>query len=230
MPLLLFKSPEVGIPTDDLLVRLNIDEGSGQTLADSSGNSNDFQLGSTSGVDTNDPSWTTFGGETILNFDGVDNYCVGATNISLNADKASLVVVFRELVVKSQRLSSHNFGASNFAANISGGSNYNSIIGGSVTSNASFTTSSWVSFITTFGSNRAKNYINGSLSTDDDFTGVSINTAARATYLGVRNVFFDQNLDGDLAYFLLYNRELGNAEVAAIHSAIKAEKPGLGLP
>jgi hypothetical protein len=40
-----------------------------QVLYDTSGNSNDGQLGSTTGVDTNDPTWTSEG----LSFDGVDD-------------------------------------------------------------------------------------------------------------------------------------------------------------
>ena len=57
------------------IVHWTLDEGSGQTAADSSGNSRDATLGSIAGTDGNDPSWVTctIGGN-ALEFDGVDDY------------------------------------------------------------------------------------------------------------------------------------------------------------
>ena len=52
-----------------------IDDGSGQTAADSSGNSYDATLGSTGSLDANDPVWATCSvGGSALEFDGVDDY------------------------------------------------------------------------------------------------------------------------------------------------------------
>ena len=48
----------------------HFDEGVGQSTADSSGNANDGQLGSTSGADTNDPVWATGSLGNALNYAG----------------------------------------------------------------------------------------------------------------------------------------------------------------
>ena len=52
-----------------------LDDGSEQTAADSSGNSYDATLGSTGSLDANDPVWATCSvGGSALEFDGVDDY------------------------------------------------------------------------------------------------------------------------------------------------------------
>lgn len=59
-------------PQADLIAEWQFNEQTGQTLGDSGPRrGNPLQLGSTSGVDTNDPTWDGEG----LTFDGVDNYC-----------------------------------------------------------------------------------------------------------------------------------------------------------
>ena len=56
-----------------LVAHWTFDEGSGQTAADSSGNGNDGTLGSTAGVDADDPTWECVAGGYALNFDGTDD-------------------------------------------------------------------------------------------------------------------------------------------------------------
>jgi type II secretory pathway pseudopilin PulG len=61
-----------------LMGQWKFDEGSGQIATDSSGNSNDGQLGSSAGPDASDPTWTTdplMG--SVLSFDGSDDYITG---------------------------------------------------------------------------------------------------------------------------------------------------------
>jgi hypothetical protein len=58
-----------------------------QVLYDISGNGNDGQLGSTTGVDTNDPIWTSEG----LSFDGVDDYI--GTPIGFNSSGVQFSVL-----------------------------------------------------------------------------------------------------------------------------------------
>ncbi|NIM94772.1 MAG: hypothetical protein GTO18_13810, partial [Anaerolineales bacterium] len=55
------------------LAHWDLDEGSGQTAADSSGNGYDMTLGTTSGVDSGDPSWACVSGGYALDFDGSDD-------------------------------------------------------------------------------------------------------------------------------------------------------------
>ncbi len=51
----------------------NLNEGSGQTINDISGNGNDGQLGSTVNPDVDDPTWTTGISTNALYFDGIDD-------------------------------------------------------------------------------------------------------------------------------------------------------------
>ena len=55
-------------------------EGSGQVLTDMSGNGRHMQLGSTAGVDANDPMWSVVGGIAGLTFDS-DDYTLLETNL-----------------------------------------------------------------------------------------------------------------------------------------------------
>ncbi len=64
-----------------------MNEGSGQVAADSSGNGNDGQLGSTSGTDSSDPAWLNFENY-ALDFDGVDDYVRCGNGASLNITDA----------------------------------------------------------------------------------------------------------------------------------------------
>ena len=54
------------------------DDNSGDSATDETANSNDGQLGSAPGADTNDPSWTgrqgSKFGASALSFDAIDNY------------------------------------------------------------------------------------------------------------------------------------------------------------
>lgn len=60
----------VSLVRDGIVAEYRFDDGSGQVLNDYSVNGYDGTLGSTSGSDTNDPTWVTEG----LSFDGTDDY------------------------------------------------------------------------------------------------------------------------------------------------------------
>lgn len=70
-----------GIPRRGLVAHYDFHDGAGQTLSDISGNGYHGTLGSTGGVDTNDPTW----GSGYLQSDGVDDFAklpavpIGAT-------------------------------------------------------------------------------------------------------------------------------------------------------
>jgi len=72
----------------------HFDDASGQTLTDSSGHGNDGQLGSTSGSETSDPSWTTTNqkiGDSALTYDGNTDLVVVPDDISLQlSDKMTI--------------------------------------------------------------------------------------------------------------------------------------------
>jgi hypothetical protein len=69
------------------------DEGTGQTANDTTVNHNDGQLGSTSGSDTNDPTWTPedrCASGKCLSFDGSDDYITMGDNLDQNAKSFTL--------------------------------------------------------------------------------------------------------------------------------------------
>lgn len=69
-------------PITNIVGNWHIDEGSGQKTLDSSGHAKHGQLGSTSGIDTNDPTWTIRRFDTAaLHFDGNDFFRVPYTKI-----------------------------------------------------------------------------------------------------------------------------------------------------
>jgi Concanavalin A-like lectin/glucanases superfamily len=83
MAILLLQRGQTGIPIVQagLVVYYRFDEGAGQTVADHSGAGNSGTLGSTSGADTNDPSWVAEG----LSFT-TDDYMATANDASTLPD------------------------------------------------------------------------------------------------------------------------------------------------
>lgn len=69
-----------------------LDEGSGQAIADANGALNG-QLGSTSGSDTNDPTWVDEG----LDFDGMDNYATFGDVLAWDRDQPRTMLVVGNL-------------------------------------------------------------------------------------------------------------------------------------
>jgi hypothetical protein len=63
-----------GLVRNGLVAEYRYTDATGQVLKDWSGQGNHGELGSTSGADTNDPTWTTAG----ASYDGVDDYVTGA--------------------------------------------------------------------------------------------------------------------------------------------------------
>lgn len=73
-------------PAGGEILNFNFDEGSGQTLSDSYGNS--AVLGSSSGSDSNDPGWVQGVSGSALNFDGAQNY-ISVPSFDLSANPPS---------------------------------------------------------------------------------------------------------------------------------------------
>jgi len=63
-----------GLVRNGLVAEYRYTDGTGQVLTDWSGQGNHCELGSTSGADTNDPTWSAGGAD----YDGVDDYVTGA--------------------------------------------------------------------------------------------------------------------------------------------------------
>lgn len=71
-------APPSSAPTGAVYIYV-IDEGTGQTVTDSSGNGNDGTVGATSGSEASDPAWSTAGGDDYLDFDGGDRITAPST-------------------------------------------------------------------------------------------------------------------------------------------------------
>jgi hypothetical protein len=74
------------------------DEGTGQIAYDSSGNGNHAQLGSTGGVDSNDPSWTSDGlCGNALEFDGINDklFIDDSPTMDITTDITMMVWIYR---------------------------------------------------------------------------------------------------------------------------------------
>ncbi|MEM8672094.1 MAG: DUF2341 domain-containing protein, partial [Planctomycetota bacterium] len=74
--------------TSNLNTWYDFSDGSGQTLSDVSGNSNDATLGSSTGSESSDPTWTTSSrtGGSALEFDGSTDYV--STNVDLRSSNS----------------------------------------------------------------------------------------------------------------------------------------------
>ncbi|MGA1821957.1 MAG: PA14 domain-containing protein [Thermoplasmatota archaeon] len=66
----------VSLPTGNIVVEYNFDDGSGQTVDDTSGNGWDGQLGETKDPESTDPSWSTGISGGCIEFDGSDDYLI----------------------------------------------------------------------------------------------------------------------------------------------------------
>lgn len=61
---------------------------SGQSAVDTSGNNNHGQLGSSSGVDSSDPTWVNGKVGKALKFDGSNDYVIGTSNLGISGNAA----------------------------------------------------------------------------------------------------------------------------------------------
>ena len=84
--------------TDGLVAEYRFDDGSGQVLTDYSGNDYHLQLGSTSGVDINDPSWVTEG-QSFSGSIGIEDYNIKTAVVpaALMPDAFTYMAVFESV-------------------------------------------------------------------------------------------------------------------------------------
>lgn len=231
------------IPTDGLLVHYAFNEGSGQVLNDDSGNSHDGQLGSTSGSDANDPTWITEG----LRFDGSDDTVINTTLTDAEVTGAITLISVANLDVGSNEhvfANKHSAGSgggtqnpfdyrtdnaatprmnlirANTGVGVWGGPN--AVVGSwrmySVTAPAAIETAPtfYVNTTSTTGS---------SLSVTGSGAPTGSNAALR---IGERPAgsFY---LDGDVAYTLIYSRELTEKEIGEVYRVLKARLASRGI-
>jgi hypothetical protein len=214
------------------------DEGSGQTAADSSGNSRDGTLGSTTGADANDPTWACVTGGNALDFDGTNDYVEdadgelyinGVTALTLALWVKSDVTGTDKGVFISEDPSSGsdnilalrydaaggNGGGTNVikaSVNVSGTS-------GNYESAQNVQTTSWQHLTLTWSSgNQLALYIDGNLDTPTFNSSARTGTLSNATKLLIGKGTKDASAgwDGQIDDVRLYDRVLSQAEITAL--------------
>ena len=218
--------PAVADPDPGLVGLWHLDEGSGQTAVDATG-VNDGQLGSTSGVDANDPTWEISGKfGNALSFDGVNDYVDCGTGIAITT------AITVETWIKPSAFTNYDAIVANFVwptnpegfsfrvmangklvwrAVLSGNNAY------SITSNAALETGNWYHVAVTHNSSYTRLYINGTLDKEETPGGTIINLG-KALKIGWDDYAADRVFDGTIDEVRIWDEAL-TAEVIAEHAA-----------
>lgn len=218
-----------GFVSSGLVAEYRFDEGSGQVLTDYVGGYHG-QLGSGTGADAGDPTWTARG----LNFSGGGQYVDLTTlpnlsswtiQIVMNAKNpialtASVAPISRDknFQINWSHPSASFKGAVSFA---NGSSTYYSASFGTLVNNT------WYCLTGSYASQLLKAYKNRSFANQTATTGTPANEATSAK-MG-RLTGLAQDWPGQIAYCLIYNRQLSDAEVAANYDALQARLASRGV-
>jgi chitodextrinase len=217
------------IVTAGLLAEWRFDDGAGQVLTDHSGNGNSGQLGSTTGADAADPTWTAQG----LSFDGGDFVDCGTVGIS-GTQARTLIYVGKSSGTGSTQLMSAQWNESTSAGrrwtlravNASGLKLRLEIEGAGHTSALAVAENQW-HFVgcTQSGANvnTAVLYANGA--SEAVTASATINT--QNTFRFGRHNALGQVCQ--FAYALVYDRALSPAEVEQNRQALKAILAGRAI-
>lgn len=228
MPTVYLMRSRSGIVTSDLVADYRFDTGSGQVLRDYSGNGNHGQLGSTSGSDTNDPSWISAG----LQF-GIDDWVDLTAVGGLSSDK-TIQTLIRFDSLAAQNLIIGNRPATGtlgwfFRANIDG-SLFAAHIGsgGPQSSAGTVTTNTWyiITWVVDVGVASAI-YRN-----ETSVASQSIANAAGTTSEPVRLSHTESGPTHGVntqASILIYDRALSAAEILANVAVLRARAESRGL-
>jgi hypothetical protein len=201
-----------------------LDEGSGTTAADASGNSNHGTL-------VGGPSWSAGQFAGALSFDGVDDYVNCGNGASLNitsritvalwVKSASLPAQYDALLMKTNSTSWTNgyglfynssnqvrFFVSHWSANVA---------------SATITSpTQWNHIAGVFDGSSVRIYVNGVEGTSDPYTGaITSTTASLAIGRGASNLY---NFNGLIDEARIYNRALSAAEIQALASGAASKR------
>lgn len=225
--------------TTGLVAHWKLDEGSGTTTADSSGNGN-------TGTLTNGPTWTTGKLAGAVSFDGTNDYIGVPSSSSLNNLSALTVTAWirpndvdspKRIVTKSteccmsQSSGGWRFIVSDNASALDKGLDFNVDYSGTnldLNKNNLLTTGTWqhvaVTWDGTSSASGAHIYVNGqvvsSYDGSDDPTGSRVDDSGTALGIGGRSSGLNPGdwFDGNIDDVRVYNRVLSAAEIAALYS------------
>lgn len=200
------------------------DEGSGQSLADLSGNANDGQLGATASSEASDPTWSTDSGDAYLDYDGGDR--VVAPSTTQTGDFTLAILWHRDIDQSGGELwqsSGLQIVNANTPANtyFIRASTFVTLTAGAPAVPA---TNTWE--LTIIRRDAANNWdwcINDGACSQIFAVGPAGNITPTLIGGGGPNA----DLDGGVAFAAVWDRELSDAEIATLQSYVKALKPGI---
>ena len=217
--LLLFGGGVPAIVTDGLVAEYRFDDGSGETLADYGGSGYDLQLGSTSGSDTNDPSWVTAG----LSFT-TDDYCFRNTTPAVS--QPNTIVVCANLELPATAYVFDGSGAPRQIFESHSTDKIGQYAGSFVYSAAGqgYTTG-WKIYTFVFSGASSKGYISNTevISGDPGAGGLGGLT------IGCVSAKSSLFITGVVGYFIIYNKALDSDERAQNALALTAIMAGRGI-
>jgi hypothetical protein len=197
-----------------------MDEGSGNTLIDHSGNGNNALLQNTSGV-----SWSAGIVDQAINLPGTLNrFAIAPHSQSLNITEAITIsawvkpnsVHIRRILSKTGP-NGYEFGTSSlgkleFRLTTSSGTSY------LIRSNSNYPAdgNTWIHMVATFDGSTSRIYINGALDASASFAPALIGSNTSGLYIGSLNG--NNRWNGAIDDLRLYGRALSGAEVLALYS------------
>ncbi|MCI0854579.1 MAG: DUF2341 domain-containing protein, partial [Chloroflexi bacterium] len=203
------------------------DEGTGQTAADSSGNSRDGTLGTTTSVESSDPTWGCVTGGSALDFDGSDDQVLVGDYDLLNAISISAWINWDVLTtddgIVSKRTATEVNGNWALRLDNTGTGRLEWMVWSGFDTSQDFYsvsaigTGAWTHVVLTFDetTNTAKFYINGTLdNTTTSFTNDLEDTTEPIIigWAGQTSQFFDGRIDD----VRIYDYALNQSEVTAL--------------
>ncbi|OGZ60429.1 MAG: hypothetical protein A3B96_01445 [Candidatus Spechtbacteria bacterium RIFCSPHIGHO2_02_FULL_43_15b] len=220
----------------DLVGYWNFDEGTGQTVNDTSGSNNDGSLGADTGLASDDPSWTagrekTGGGALI--FDGTAEYVRIPDSASLNYNGMPGATVMGwvnldtlpsgdQMTIYSHR----NSTAANRTWNIEGTLGGNVLCetndgDGSATATTDFTTGTWFHFACVWSPLGLTVYFNGVAEATDSAVEATLDDNSNIHAIGVRDQSGTRSqwLDGKIDEIRIYSRSLSASEIRYFYNS-----------
>ncbi len=219
---------------DNLEGHWPMDEGSGQTVYDQSGNGNDATRGSSSGSDSNDPTWVWDSdiGQNVLDFDGNDYVDMGATFPSFSQMTVSAWVKLDSYGAEQTIISAGYDGSesqwtmkvSDAAGHVSFHRYDSGFYGAETTS--TLTTGEWTHIAGTYDGSNWQIYVNGHLEATFADSG-GITGTSQHVYIGaIASPLGDiQNFDGRIRDVRVFERTLDEDEITVVSGGTLNDPP-----
>ncbi len=213
-----------------------LDEGTGDTAADSSGNGNDGTLGNSPSPDANDPSWTCVAGGNALLFDGADDYVNVGDSASLNfgtgdfsvavwvkSSQAQVFDTWPKLVEKwTNSPSSQGYRLMSYQSTDSPNPAFGIFNGGTgemVESTVNIRDGLWHHVVGVKTSTQLKIYIDGSLSGTPASHSLGTTSNSADLAFGKSLLFSDDEFEGNMDDVRIYNSALSAGEISTLYAS-----------